>query len=59
MIQNEQKANGIDISGCAHRLSNTERIFLWGVRSKIAVVARIVGDVAEKDLVQSERLRRF
>jgi len=53
MIQNEQKASGIDISGCAHRLSNTERIFLWGVRSKIAVVARIVGDVAEKDLVQS------
>ncbi|VVB72167.1 Alcohol acetyltransferase [uncultured archaeon] len=53
MIQNEQKSSGIDISGCAHRLSNTERIFLWGVRSKIAVVARIVGDVAEKDLVQS------
>ena len=53
MSRNEQKTCGIDISGCAHRLSNTERIFLWGVRSKIAVVARIVGDVAEKDLVQS------
>ena len=34
----------------AHPLSNTERIFLWGVRSKIAMIARIIGNVDEKGL---------
>lgn len=46
----KRRAEESEIHGWVHPLTNTERIFLWGVRSKIAVVARILGNVDEKEL---------
>jgi len=52
-MQEQNKINDTEIHGYVHSLSNTERIFLWGLRSKIAVVARIIGNVSEKDLTRA------
>jgi hypothetical protein len=48
----KRRAEESEIHGWVHPLTNTERIFLWGVRSKIAVVAmgcleRIFWDMAK------------
>ncbi len=52
-MQDRKEIDDSDIHGYVHSLSNTERIFLWGMRSKIAVVGRILGNVSEKDLVRA------
>lgn len=52
-MQEQKKIDGMDVHEYVHSLSNTERIFLWGLRSKVAVVARIIGNVSEKDLIRA------
>lgn len=51
--EEEKKTRNTDIPGCIRRLWNGERIFLWGPSTSIAVAARIVGDVSEKDLMRA------
>jgi NRPS condensation-like uncharacterized protein len=50
MNQIKQKSPPTDLPGCIRRLSNVERLFLWSFQTNIAVAARIIGDVKEKDL---------
>ena len=51
MNLDEQKGNGADIPGCVRRLSNGERLFLGSVQSNVAMAARVIGNVSEKDLI--------
>lgn len=49
-MQEQKKTNNENLHGYVHCLSNTERMFLWSLRSRIAMVARIIGNVSEKEL---------
>jgi NRPS condensation-like uncharacterized protein len=51
MNQIEQKNNSANIPGCMRRISNGERLFLWAPTANVALAARIIGDVSEKDLM--------
>jgi NRPS condensation-like uncharacterized protein len=53
MNLDEQKRDCADIPGCVRRLSNGERLFLGSVQSNVAMAARIVGNVSEKDLLHA------
>lgn len=53
MNQIKQKSPPTDLPGCIRRLSNVERLFLWSFQTNIAIAARIIGDVKEKDLEQA------
>jgi hypothetical protein len=53
MNLDEQKRDCADIPGCVRRLSNGERLLLGSIQSNVAMAARIVGDVSEKDLLRA------
>ena len=53
MNLDEQKGNGADIPGCVRRLSNGERLFLGSVQSNVAMAARVIENVSEKDLIRA------
>ncbi len=53
MSQTEQMNSGKNIPGCIRRLWNAERNLLWGPNCSVAVAARIVGDISEKDLIRA------
>ena len=50
MNQTEQTNSGTDILGYRRHISNSERLWLWSPLANVAVAARIIGDVSEKDL---------
>ena len=51
MNQTEKINNCANIPGCLRRISNGERLWLWSPQADVAVAARIIGDVSEKDLM--------
>ena len=53
MNQTEQMNSGTNITGCIRRLWNAERNLLWNPNGSVAVAARIVGNISEKDLMRA------
>lgn len=53
MNQTEQMKSGTNIPGCIRRLWNAERNLLWNPNGSVAVAARVVGDISEKDLMRA------
>ncbi|VVB63760.1 Alcohol acetyltransferase [uncultured archaeon] len=51
MNKTEKINNCADIPGCLRRISNGERLWLWSPQANVAVAARIIGDVSDKDLM--------
>jgi hypothetical protein len=51
--EEEKKTHSIDIPGCIRRLSTSERVGLWSLAADVAVAARIVGDIEEKNLLHA------
>lgn len=51
--EERKEAYNTDIPGCIRRLSNSERVYIWSLAADVAVTARIVGDVEEKNLLNA------
>lgn len=52
-FKDTKETHSIDVPRCMHRLSNSERCWLWDLMSNVSVTARIVGDVDEKNLLHA------